>query len=119
MCVCGCRYWLDAIDQHGAITKVGKMLSDFPVEPVAAKMLLLASEYGCQEEMLTIIAMVQNTSRPIQHSRLCLCFISHALFPCFFLLVYFTIAIRQLYICLFMMLHRTIVKENNNFALDC
>jgi pre-mRNA-splicing factor ATP-dependent RNA helicase DHX38/PRP16 len=49
---------LGALDNIGDLTKDGKRMSDFPMEPSLAKMLITASEYKCASEMLTIVSML-------------------------------------------------------------
>jgi pre-mRNA-splicing factor ATP-dependent RNA helicase DHX38/PRP16 len=49
---------LGALDNIGDLTGDGKRMSDFPMEPSLAKMLITASEYKCASEMLTIVSML-------------------------------------------------------------
>ncbi|MCO5613784.1 hypothetical protein L7F22_068062 [Adiantum nelumboides] len=50
---------LSALDSMGNLTKVGKRMSEFPMEPSLSKILIAsATQYGCSEEMLTIVAML-------------------------------------------------------------
>lgn len=53
---------LGALDDEGLLTRLGRKMADFPIEPQMAKMLIASVDYGCSEEMLTIVAMlsVQN-----------------------------------------------------------
>lgn len=55
-------YQLGALDSEGLLTKIGRKMSGFPVEPALAKSLILSVDLGCSDEMLTIAAMlsVQN-----------------------------------------------------------
>jgi ATP-dependent RNA helicase DHX8/PRP22 len=55
-------YTLGALDDEGLLTKLGRKMAEFPLDPQLAKMLLSAVELGCSEEILTIVAMlsVQN-----------------------------------------------------------
>jgi len=55
-------YSLGALDDEGLLTKLGRKMAEFPLEPPMAKMLLASVELGCSEEILTIVAMlsVQN-----------------------------------------------------------
>jgi ATP-dependent RNA helicase DHX8/PRP22 len=55
-------YSLGALDEEGLLTKLGRKMAEFPLEPPMAKMLLASVELGCSEEILTIVAMlsVQN-----------------------------------------------------------
>lgn len=50
---------LSALDNMGNLTTVGKRMSEFPMEPSLAKILIMsATEYGCSAEMLSIVAML-------------------------------------------------------------
>jgi ATP-dependent RNA helicase DHX8/PRP22 len=57
-------YYLDAIDPDGAITKLGRDMANFPLEPNLSKLLLTSLDLKCSEEMLTICAMVPHSPRP-------------------------------------------------------
>ena len=50
---------LGALDNTGALTKMGTNMSEFPLDPPLSKMLLFAHENGnCSDEVLTIVAML-------------------------------------------------------------
>ncbi|KAJ7599325.1 pre-mRNA splicing factor [Mycena floridula] len=49
---------LGALDNVGDLTPVGKKMSEFPMEPSMAKMLIASVEYECSSEMLTIVSML-------------------------------------------------------------
>ena len=53
---------LGALDEEGMLTRQGLRMSEFPMEPELAKVLIAAVEMGCAEEMMSIVAMlsVQN-----------------------------------------------------------
>ena len=51
-------YALGALDDEGLLTKVGRKMAEFPLEPPQAKMLLTAVDLGCVDEIITIIAML-------------------------------------------------------------
>lgn len=53
---------LQALDEDGYLTKLGKRMSQFPMEPALSKTLLASFSNDCSEEVLTIISMlsVQN-----------------------------------------------------------
>ncbi|KAJ1517154.1 DEAH-box ATP-dependent RNA helicase prp22 [Coelomomyces lativittatus] len=55
-------YALSALDEEGLLTRIGRKMAEFPLEPPLAKMLLLSVELGCSDEILTLVAMlsVQN-----------------------------------------------------------
>ncbi|KAF3919515.1 hypothetical protein ABW20_dc0101108 [Dactylellina cionopaga] len=49
---------LGALDNIGELTSLGKSMASFPMEPALSKLLIMSVEYGCSEEMLTIISML-------------------------------------------------------------
>ncbi|CAI7655352.1 unnamed protein product [Penicillium manginii] len=50
---------LGALDNLGELTHLGRQMTPFPMDPPLAKLLIMASEeYGCSEEMLTIVSML-------------------------------------------------------------
>ncbi|KAJ5758014.1 uncharacterized protein N7511_006708 [Penicillium nucicola] len=50
---------LGALDNLGDLTSLGRRMTPFPMDPPLAKLIIMASEeYGCSEEMLTIVAML-------------------------------------------------------------
>ena len=51
-------YTLGALDDEGLLTKIGRMMAEFPIEPQLAKMLLTAVDLSCADEILTITAML-------------------------------------------------------------
>ncbi|XP_076913948.1 putative pre-mRNA-splicing factor ATP-dependent RNA helicase DEAH5 [Bidens hawaiensis] len=52
-------YSLGALDEEGLLTKLGRKMAEFPLEPPLSKMLLASVDLGCSDEILTIIAMIQ------------------------------------------------------------
>ncbi|XP_049762763.1 probable ATP-dependent RNA helicase DHX35 isoform X1 [Schistocerca cancellata] len=53
-------YALGALDRDGQLTKpLGVTMAEFPIEPLFSKCLIISGEFGCSEEMLSIIAMLQ------------------------------------------------------------
>lgn len=49
---------LGALDHVGNLTALGRKMSEFPMEPSMAKVLIMSTEYGCSEEVLTIVSML-------------------------------------------------------------
>lgn len=49
---------LGALDNVGDLTPVGRKMSEFPMEPSMAKMLISSVDYKCSTEMLTIVSML-------------------------------------------------------------
>jgi ATP-dependent RNA helicase DHX8/PRP22 len=53
-------YALGALDDEGLLTRLGRKMADWPLDPPLAKMIISSVELGCSEEVLTIVAMVSN-----------------------------------------------------------
>ncbi|KAI5679347.1 hypothetical protein M9H77_10297 [Catharanthus roseus] len=51
-------YFIDAIDEDGSVTRVGRTMSELPLEPSLSRTLLEANEYGCLSQALTVAAML-------------------------------------------------------------
>ena len=51
-------YNLQALDEEGLLTRLGRKMAEFPLEPPLSKMLITSVDLGCSEEILTAIAML-------------------------------------------------------------
>lgn len=51
-------YQLGALDNDGLLTRIGRKMADFPLDPSLAKMLMYSVDLGCSEEVVTIVAMI-------------------------------------------------------------
>jgi len=51
-------YFLGALDEKASISNLGQRMVEFPLDPCLSRMLLASVEYGCSDEMLTILAML-------------------------------------------------------------
>ncbi|KAF8140500.1 P-loop containing nucleoside triphosphate hydrolase protein [Boletus edulis] len=51
-------YALSALDDEGLLTRLGRKMADFPMDPLLAKMVIASVELGCSEEILSIVAML-------------------------------------------------------------
>uniref|UniRef100_A0A915K171 RNA helicase n=1 Tax=Romanomermis culicivorax TaxID=13658 RepID=A0A915K171_ROMCU len=53
---------LSALDDEGLLTRLGRRMAEFPLEPNLAKVLIMSVHLGCSDEVLTIVSMlsVQN-----------------------------------------------------------
>lgn len=51
-------YALGGLNHHGELTKLGRRMAEFPVEPTMSKMLIASEKYKCVEQILTITAML-------------------------------------------------------------
>jgi len=49
---------LGAFDNFGGLTDLGKTMAEFPLDPPLSKMLIAAEQYGCTEEVLTVVSML-------------------------------------------------------------
>ncbi|KAJ5397376.1 ATP-dependent RNA helicase DHX8 [Penicillium cosmopolitanum] len=55
-------YALSALDDEGLLTRLGRKMADFPMEPALAKVLIASVDMSCSDEMLSIVAMLSITS---------------------------------------------------------
>lgn len=51
-------YALGALNDRGELTKLGRRMAEFPVDPMMSKAILASEEYRCTEEVLSIVAML-------------------------------------------------------------
>lgn len=49
---------LGALNNIGDLTSLGKSMASFPMEPSLSKLLITSVDYGCSDEMLTIVSML-------------------------------------------------------------
>ena len=54
--------YLGALDDEGAITPLGHRMSEMPLEPQLAKILLSSPDYHCSHEMLSIVSLLAGPS---------------------------------------------------------
>ncbi|GAB2282159.1 hypothetical protein Dimus_016712 [Dionaea muscipula] len=50
--------YLGALDDEGNMTKLGLIMSEFPLDPQMGKMLVVSPEFNCSNEILSISAML-------------------------------------------------------------
>ncbi|KAF3456789.1 hypothetical protein FNV43_RR01443 [Rhamnella rubrinervis] len=55
-------YSLGALDEEGLLSKLGREMAGFFLDPPLPKMLLASLELGRGDEILTIIAMIQTVN---------------------------------------------------------
>eukprot|EP00979_Chaetoceros_neogracilis_P008534 scaffold1897_cov236-Chaetoceros_neogracile.AAC.14 len=48
--------YLGALDDEGEMTELGYQMSNLPIDPQLAKMVIASPDYGCSEEMMSIVA---------------------------------------------------------------
>ena len=51
-------YNLGALDEEGLLTRLGRKMAEFPLEPPMSKTLIASVDLGCSDEILTILAML-------------------------------------------------------------
>ena len=49
---------LGAVDNTGTLTKMGRKMVEFPLDPPLSKMLIVGAEMDCSDEILTIVSML-------------------------------------------------------------
>ena len=60
---------LGALGKDGKLTSVGKKMSRFPLEPMAAKAIIAAANEGCGEDTVAVLSMLTTDSVFKQHER--------------------------------------------------
>ncbi|CAL5357756.1 unnamed protein product [Camellia sinensis] len=53
--------YLGALDDEGNLTKLGEIMSEFPLDPQMSKMLVFSQEFNCSNEILSISTMLSDT----------------------------------------------------------
>jgi len=51
-------YHLSALDDEGLLTRLGRRMAEFPLEPMLCKMLIMSVHLSCSDEILTIVSML-------------------------------------------------------------
>ncbi len=51
-------YALAAINERGELTKLGRRMAEFPLEPMHSKALLASEKYKCSDDIITILSML-------------------------------------------------------------
>ena len=51
-------YALGALNDRGELTKMGRKMAEFPVDPMMSKAILASEKFGCLNETLTIVSML-------------------------------------------------------------
>ncbi|KAJ2159904.1 hypothetical protein GGF46_002686 [Coemansia sp. RSA 552] len=55
-------YALGALNDRGDLTRLGRRMAEFPMDPMMAKALLASEKYRCSEEIVSICAMLSISS---------------------------------------------------------
>jgi pre-mRNA-splicing factor ATP-dependent RNA helicase DHX16 len=53
-------YALGALNDRGELTKLGRRMAEFPLDPMLSKTLVAADTYGCSEQVATICCMLSS-----------------------------------------------------------
>jgi pre-mRNA-splicing factor ATP-dependent RNA helicase DHX16 len=51
-------YALGALNDRGELTKLGRRMAEFPLDPMMSKCIISSEKYKCSSELLTIVAML-------------------------------------------------------------
>ncbi|KAF3557669.1 hypothetical protein F2Q69_00018029, partial [Brassica cretica] len=51
-------FGLGALNKAGELTKAGRRMAEFPLDPMLSKMIVVSDKYKCSDEMLSIAAML-------------------------------------------------------------
>ncbi|GAA0161815.1 RNA helicase [Lithospermum erythrorhizon] len=51
-------YALGALNSDGELTKIGRKMAEFPIDPMLSKMIVASDKYKCSDEIITIAAML-------------------------------------------------------------
>jgi ATP-dependent RNA helicase DHX8/PRP22 len=62
-------YCLGALDDEGLLTRLGRQMADFPMDPPLAKSLIKSVEMNCSDEILTIVSMISGTENIFHRPR--------------------------------------------------
>ena len=46
------------MDNTGNLTELGRKMVEFPLDPPLSKMVIISEQFGCTDELLTIISML-------------------------------------------------------------
>ncbi|CAH9057308.1 unnamed protein product [Cuscuta epithymum] len=49
---------LSALSKHGELTKVGRRMAEFPLDPMLSKMIVASEKYKCSDEIISIASML-------------------------------------------------------------
>ncbi|KAK6200330.1 P-loop containing nucleoside triphosphate hydrolase protein [Scheffersomyces amazonensis] len=55
-------YSLGALNSKGQLTKLGRQMNEFPIDPMLSKCVLTSKKYECTNEVITIISMLGESS---------------------------------------------------------
>ncbi|KAK4336803.1 hypothetical protein RND71_043582 [Anisodus tanguticus] len=53
---------LNALNHNGELTRLGRRMAEFPVDPMMSKTILASEQFNCSEQIITICAMLSGNS---------------------------------------------------------
>ena len=59
-------YNLGALDEEGMLTRLGRKMAEFPLDPPVSKMLIASVDLGCSEEILTVSTFIPHAQQPCE-----------------------------------------------------
>jgi ATP-dependent RNA helicase DHX8/PRP22 len=62
-------YQLGSLDDEGLLTRLGRQMADFPMDPSLSKSLIQSVSLQCSDEVLTIVAMISATQNVFHRPR--------------------------------------------------
>ena len=62
-------YQLGSLDDEGLLTRLGRQMADFPMDPSLSKSLIQSVALQCSDEVLTIVAMISATQNVFHRPR--------------------------------------------------
>jgi len=62
-------YQLGSLDDEGLLTRLGRQMADFPMDPTLSKALIKSVDLDCSDEVLTIVAMISATQSVFHRPR--------------------------------------------------
>lgn len=51
-------YALGALNSQGELTKTGRRMAEFPLDPLMSRVILASEKYACSQEIASIVAML-------------------------------------------------------------
>jgi hypothetical protein len=63
--------YLNALDDDGNLTKLGELMSEFPLDPQMSKMLVVSPEFKCSNEILSLTAMLSGIYTALNYVLFC------------------------------------------------
>uniref|UniRef100_A0A914DSG3 RNA helicase n=1 Tax=Acrobeloides nanus TaxID=290746 RepID=A0A914DSG3_9BILA len=58
-------FQLSALDEDGLLTRLGRRMAEFPLDPALAKLLIMSVDLACSDEVLTIVSMLSLANQAV------------------------------------------------------